>query len=56
LLHFPSRASTTCPIKNYERFVAIVGIPPGETTSPTIFLTWREFLTGLITYFFNPQA
>jgi hypothetical protein len=53
LLHFPSRASTTGQIRNSQSSVAVVGLPPGEITSPTISLTWREFLTGLTTCFFN---
>jgi hypothetical protein len=53
LLHFPSRASTTGRIRNSQSSVAVVGLPPGEITSPTNSLTWREFLTGLTTCFFN---
>jgi hypothetical protein len=53
LLHFPSRDSTTGWIKNSQSSVAAVGLPPGEITSPTKSLTWREFLTGLTTCFFN---
>jgi hypothetical protein len=52
LLHFPSRASTTGRIRNSQSSVAVVGLPPGEITSPTISLTWRELLTGLTTCFF----
>jgi hypothetical protein len=41
---------------NSQSSVAVVGLLPGEFTSPTTSLTWREFLTGLTTYFFNPRA
>jgi hypothetical protein len=56
LLHFPSRVSTTSWIRNSQRFVAVVGHPSREITSPKIFVTLREFLTSLKTYFFNPRA
>jgi len=51
--HFPSRASTIGQIRNSHSFVVVVGLPRGEITSPTISLTWREFLIGLKTCFFN---
>ena len=53
LLRFPFRASTTCWIRNSQSSVAGAGLPPGEITSPTNSLTWREFLIGLTTCLLN---
>jgi hypothetical protein len=36
--------------KNSQSTIAVAGIPPGEITSPTTSLTWREL--SLKTYFF----
>jgi hypothetical protein len=41
--------------KNSQSSVAITGLPLGELTSSTNSLTWREFLRGLTTCFFNPS-
>jgi len=51
-----SRASTTGWIRNSQSSVAATGLPPGELTSPTYSLTWRELLIGLTTYFFYPHS
>jgi len=40
---------------NSQSSVVVVGIPPGEITSPTNSLTWRELFMGLTTYLFKPQ-
>jgi hypothetical protein len=56
LLHFPSMASAIGRMRNSQISVDVVGLPPGEISSPTISLTWREFLIDLKTFFFNPQA
>jgi hypothetical protein len=46
-------ASTTGQIRNSQSAIVVSRIPPGELTSPTTSLTWREFLIGLTTCFFN---
>jgi hypothetical protein len=38
--------------KNSQSTIATVGLPPGEITSSTTSLTWRELLTGLTICFF----
>ena len=55
LLHTPSRASSTCRIINSQSSVVASRLPPGEITSPTTSLTWRDFLTDLTTCFFFPK-
>ena len=56
LIHFPSKSSRTCQIMNSQSSLTIIGLPPGELTSSTHSLTWREFLAGLTTCFFYPHS
>jgi hypothetical protein len=56
LPHFPSRASTTGRTGSLRELQACREAPSEKITSPTTSLTWREFLIGLTTCFFNPMG
>jgi hypothetical protein len=47
----PFQGFNNMPDMNSQSTIAVVGLPPGEITSPTTSLTSREFLTGLKTCF-----
>jgi hypothetical protein len=59
LSHSPSAAPppfwgfNNRPDQNSQSSVEAMGLPPGELTSSTHSLTWRELLTGLTTCLFN---
>jgi hypothetical protein len=53
MLHLPLWVSAIGLIRNYQSFIAGVGLSMGENHFPTDSLTWRELLTGLKTCLFN---